>query len=104
MDNDERECALSDLQKKLLDLFTWFHDFCVENKITYYALGGTMLGAARHKGFIPWDDDVDVGIPRADYERLKTIVAQTETGKYMFEFPDSEDELFATPYTKLYDA
>ena len=64
------EHCLNDLQNKLLDMFKWFHAFCVENELRYFALGGTMLGAARHQGFIPWDDDIDVGMPRKDYERF----------------------------------
>lgn len=46
---------------------------CDQNGLKYYMLGGTMLGAIRHKGFIPWDDDMDLGLPRKDYERFLEI-------------------------------
>ena len=45
-----------------------FIDVCTVLNLKYYALGGTLLGVVRHRGFIPWDDDIDVGMPRADYE------------------------------------
>lgn len=57
----------------LLDLLKEFNRVCSENDITYYAFGGTMLGAIRHHGFIPWDDDLDVIVPRKDYEKLKQV-------------------------------
>ena len=61
---------MTEVQSKLLDMLVWFDRFCRENGLRYYALGGTLLGAVRHEGFIPWDDDVDVGMPRTDYEKL----------------------------------
>lgn len=53
---------LNEMQSMMLDMVKWFHNFCHINGIVYYVIGGTMLGAARHHGFIPWDDDIDVGI------------------------------------------
>ena len=64
------EIENSVLQSKLLEMMKIFHKVCEEHHLKYYMLGGTCLGAIRHKGFIPWDDDMDIGLPRKDYNRL----------------------------------
>ncbi|MBQ8798493.1 MAG: LicD family protein [Lachnospiraceae bacterium] len=64
---------MTELQKKILEIMKVFDRVCRENDLRYYMLGGTMLGAVRHKGFIPWDDDADFGLPRRDYEQLLTF-------------------------------
>ncbi len=61
-------------QESLLVLMKKFHDLCVGNHIQYSVHGGTMLGAVREHGFIPWDDDVDVTLMREEYEKLKIIL------------------------------
>ena len=53
-----------------LELLEQFQTVCKRHGLQYYAIGGTLLGAVRHKGFIPWDDDIDVGMPREDYNRF----------------------------------
>ena len=57
----------------LLDLAMEFDRFCREHGLTWFLVGGSMLGAARHQGFIPWDDDMDIGMPREDYDRLLAL-------------------------------
>lgn len=59
-----------EVQLQELEMFKYFIDFCEMHGLTYYLAGGTMLGAIRHKGFIPWDDDIDLLLPRPDFERL----------------------------------
>lgn len=95
------EHKLTPLQIKLLHMFKWFHAFCEEHHLRYYALGGTMLGAARHHGFIPWDDDIDVGMPRNDYNRLQQLL-QGKSGRYVLEYPGMKEDYFY-PISKLYD-
>lgn len=85
-----------------LNLLLVFQELCKANNLKYYAIGGTLLGAVRHKGFIPWDNDLDVAMPRKDYERFIEI-AQTSI-KYPF-FAQSfwSERSFAYDMVKLRD-
>lgn len=94
---------LSELQKKLLDLLKWFHQVCVENNLTYYLEGGTMLGAVRHSGFIPWDDDLDICMPREDYEKFNSLFGNKTFDFIYVENPNSENKDFIYGFTKIYD-
>lgn len=60
-----------DIQSKMLEMLSYFDKFCSKHHLMYYLCGGCLIGVERHKGFIPWDDDIDLFMPRADYERLK---------------------------------
>jgi len=62
--------TLEETQQALLDLLKAFDDICVAHNLRYSICYGTLLGAVRHKGFIPWDNDIDVVMPRPDYERM----------------------------------
>ena len=56
-----------------------FDEYCEQNELVYYLVGGTLLGAIRHKGFIPWDDDFDVGMPSNDYEKFIQLQRKSNT-------------------------
>lgn len=99
----KNENSLKKMQNKLLEMFKWFHTFCEENDLRYYALGGTMLGAVRHEGFIPWDDDIDVGMPRKDYERFLCLTKNLSFGKYVVESIDTPAMDYFYGYAKIYD-
>jgi len=68
--------TLRRLQLVELDILKAFDALCAKYKLTYVALFGTALGAIRHNGIIPWDDDIDVGMPRCDYDKLPELVAE----------------------------
>lgn len=65
-----KELTLSEIQSESLKILKDVHSFCKENGIMYSVAYGTLIGAIRHKGFIPWDDDVDIIMPRPDYDRF----------------------------------
>lgn len=90
------------LQIKLLDTLKAIDDMCRQNGLKYYLLDGTLLGAVRHKGFIPWDDDIDIGMPRKDYEKL--VLHSKEWLPERFEFISFESDInYSQHYGKIQD-
>lgn len=71
---------LNELQRIDLEILKSIISICEKHDFSYYALGGTLLGAVRHQGFIPWDDDIDIALPRPDYEKLLSA-CETELSK-----------------------
>ena len=78
MDKD----TLRKVQLIQLEIVKEIDRVCEENGISYFLVGGSLLGAIRHKGFIPWDDDLDIGMLRKDYERFRKIAPQFLIDKY----------------------
>ena len=77
------ELNLRDAQIIMLNILKEIDKICKKHNLIYFLDGGTLLGAVRHKGFIPWDDDVDIGMPREDYRKFLKI-AQKELPDYLF--------------------
>ena len=69
----ENEISCADMQRIEFHMLRLLHNICMKHHLRYYMIGGTMLGAVRHGGFIPWDDDIDVGMPREDYETFLRV-------------------------------
>jgi lipopolysaccharide cholinephosphotransferase len=80
------EYELKLLHNKILEIAEYFDNFCKENEIIYYLMGGTALGAIRHQGFIPWDDDFDVFMDHKNYNKFLNIVYKNlDKEKYYFQ-------------------
>ncbi len=84
---------LRELQLKQMDMLVYFRDFCEKNNLTFYLIGGSLIGAIRNGGFVPWDDDIDVMLPRPDYERLTQLWKEQESNE-RFELLRTDDKVF----------
>ncbi|GHV72135.1 LPS cholinephosphotransferase [Spirochaetia bacterium] len=103
-----RELTSAELKALLLEILIFIDKFCQENNIQYSLDGGTLIGAVRHKGFIPWDDDIDIMMLRHDYEKFIKLF-NNQSGIYKiqcYETDKSTEFLFAKVYdtrTILYE-
>lgn len=98
---DNKEIGLKDLQKIELEILKYLDMICRENDIKYFLCGGTVLGAVRHGGFIPWDDDVDVMLFRDEYERLIDILHKKHSRYKILSTKTQNDYFF--PFARLVD-
>ena len=94
------ELTIKEIQEIAFDILKEFAYFCESNGLTYYLAYGTLLGAIRHKGFIPWDDDIDVLMPRPDYELFKKLYK--DNCRYKLYSAERQKE-YPYPYMKLVD-
>ncbi|HAB94701.1 MAG TPA: LicD family protein [Lachnospiraceae bacterium] len=97
-----RKLGLKEIQYRELQIFRMFVELCEKYGLRYYLAGGTLLGAARHKGFIPWDDDIDVNMPREDYDLLLTHAGEiSASGDYKLVACELGNLNY--PFAKIYD-
>lgn len=94
---------VKELQKVMLQIIKDVHEVCEKHGICYMADGGTALGSVRHKGFIPWDDDVDLIMPRDDLNRFVEVFDQELGHKYDLVTPNSKGHKVASLITEIYD-
>lgn len=98
--NDPDISELRKLQLCELDILDEFVRICEKFNLQYYLAGGTLLGAVRNGGFIPWDDDIDVEMPRKDYELFAEYCKTELDNNFFFQNADTDDGYFLT-YAKL---
>lgn len=81
-------------QLRMLDMLLYLDKVCKENEIEYWLGYGTCLGAVRHSGFIPWDDDLDICVFEKDFQRLKTILLKEAHPLYQLQCKDTDTNFF----------
>ena len=91
------------LQLRLLEILLEIHKVCEEHNLRYYLVDGSLIGAIRHKGFIPWDDDMDIAMPRTDYELLIQHCKEWLPKRYEFVCYEN-DKNYPLQFGKIQDA
>lgn len=93
---------LEELKSIQLDIIGALHEFCINNNIKYSLACGSLLGAIRHNGYIPWDDDIDVYMEREEYKKFINYFPTNYKKKYVFACLETNNQ-WHIPYGKLYD-
>ncbi len=97
-----KEISLEEQKKIILNILVDFDRVCRNNNIRYTLAYGSLLGAVRHKGFIPWDDDIDIIVAREDYNRLMLILNNELTSNHEF-ITVKNNKGFSAPLAKIID-
>lgn len=95
-----KEETLKEVKKAELNILSTVDDFCQKNNIKYSLAYGTLLGAVRHKGFIPWDDDIDIWMTRENYNKFIRAWKQNPVQGYILQNTDLEED-FSQNFTKI---
>lgn len=96
-----RKLSIEEYKSLVLEVLVKIDKICRENGLTYMLMYGTLIGAVRHQGFIPWDDDIDIAMPRADYYKLENIIEKQNVGLNFLTIDNCPDTIY--PYGKICD-
>ena len=96
-----KEININELKEIQLEIMDYVHAFCIKHEINYWIDNGTLLGAIRHGGYIPWDDDIDIGMLREDYDRFLKLFNQSSDKYKVYSIENKRD--FMYPFAKVLD-
>lgn len=106
IENDfKKKSKISIAQVKTLEIeiLRTFVTFCEEHDLKYFLAGGTLIGAVRHQGFVPWDDDMDVSMPRPDFERFRELTSDGKLGQFEIRSTIHTPEIHVRPFDRIVD-
>ena len=97
------EYNIIEFHNRLLEIMKQVHIICVDNDIKYTLIGGSLIGAIRHQGFIPWDDDMDIGMTWDNYVKFLQVIKIYHHEWLEFDYPDCREDYYQT-FVKAYDS
>lgn len=98
----KKQITLDEMKEIELNILDKVDKICKENNLVYSLMDGSLIGAVRHNGIIPWDDDIDIMMPRPDYERLKEIMTQNPISNLLYMSSETQND-YIYPFAKVVD-